>query len=191
MSQPHKIVSASAMPVQEIQSYPPGANSPMTAGVKMQQQQTSGQMALIGGSRRRHRRKYMLGGTVKIVVPPVPSGTVNSSTVNGQYTDLTKLATAGANNAVYDNHLATKADVNNIAMQQNKTYTGGSKHRGRLCSKHRGRLCLNHRGRLCLNHRGRLCSSYKKNLNRRRTADRRRTANRRRVKGSKSRKYKR
>jgi hypothetical protein len=167
MSQQSQNISATGMPLQEIQSYPAGANSPMTAGIKMQQQQVSGQMALIGksgGSRRRHRRRNMLGGT-DVLVPPVSSGAVNSGQVSQQYAGLTTLAETAKINSGFDNPNATPAQVAVVAAQQQKLYSGGSKRRI-------------------------LCSSCKKKLTRRRKSTKRLNGNKgkRGVKSRKSRK---
>jgi hypothetical protein len=137
MSQQSQIMPATAMPVQERQSFPDGANSPMTAGIASQNQQVARQMALIGKSggskRRRHIRRNMSGGAVDVLVPSVPAGAVNGGQVSQQYADLTKLATAGANNAAFDNSKATPAEVAVIAAKQQAAYSGGS-NVGDLCS---------------------------------------------------------
>lgn len=148
MSQQSQNLSATAMPVQEIQSFPDGANSPMTAGIKMQQQQAAGQMALIGKSGgtmrrriRRHKRRNMLGGAVGVLVPAVSPGAVNGGQVSQQYADLTKLATSGANNAAFDNPDATQGQVAGIATKQQAAYSGnGGSNGGTLCSSCKKKL---------------------------------------------------
>ena len=173
MSQQSQNLSATSMPVQEIQSFPDGANSPMTAGIAAQNQQVARQMALIGKSggtirrhRRRHRRRHMLGGAVGVLVPAVSPGAVNGGQVSQQYADLTKLATAGANNAAFDNPDATQAQVAGIATKQQAVYSGNGGSKRRI-----------------------LCSSCKKKLNiTRRRLTRRRKSTKRLNKGKKGRK---
>jgi len=146
MSQQSQNLSATAMPVQQIQSFPDGANSPMTAGIAAQNQQVARQMALIGKSggsiRRRHKRRNMLGGAVGVLVPAVPAGAVNAGQVSAQYADLTTLAQTANTNSSFDNSKATPAQVAGIATQQQKLYsgtTGGSKRRI-LCSSCKKKL---------------------------------------------------
>ena len=135
----NQIVPPNAMPVQQLPTYPPGATSPMNAGLKLQQQQTANQMALIGSSggslkrsyraKRRHK-KYSRGGAAQVQVPPVPAGTVNPQMTGNNYTQLTKLAESQSSQAVFDN-ARTPAQTAAIATQQKSMYSGGYTRRKR------------------------------------------------------------
>ena len=138
MSQPN-IISSSAMPQQQIPAYPAGANSPKTAGIILQQQQNSNQMALIGkagGSKvkrnrkcRKTMRKYKGGNPPVVKVPTVPAGTVNPQQTGNNYEELTKLSQLQAGQSVYDN-TKTPSQVAGVAAQQQALYsgkTGGTK----------------------------------------------------------------
>ena len=151
MSNP-PMISSSAMPPQVATPMPPGSTSPMNAGVKLQQQQTTGQMNLIGqgktgGSSRRGRgrgkRRSMRGqkmrgqkmrgrkmsgqkmrGGVGVQVPPVPAGGVNPAATGDNYKDLTTLATNQSSQSVYDG-AKTPGDTAAVQAQQ----IGGSRKR--------------------------------------------------------------
>ena len=82
----------SAMPPQDLKAFPPGASSPMTAGVIMQNNQAELQNSLIsnkGGSKK--KRRCMRGGAVAtnaspvVMVPSVPSGTVSPDATGANY----------------------------------------------------------------------------------------------------------
>jgi hypothetical protein len=128
------MLSPSSMPAQTVPAYPSGANSPMTAGIKMQQQQTEQQMNLIGKSggkrrksrsRSRSRRKtHLFGGKAVVQVPPVPAGAVNPSQTTNNYSELTKLSQQQSTQAVYDT-AKSPADTSKLQVQQESMYKGG------------------------------------------------------------------
>jgi hypothetical protein len=137
-----QIIQSDAMPQQVLTTMPPGSRGPMDAGVKMQQQQTASQMALIGGRKIRGSRrncmskfmsKFMRGGVAPVVqVPPVSAGAVNPQATQANYTDLTKLTQMQAGQAAFDN-AKTPEQTAEIAAQQQALYsgkTGGSSKRG-------------------------------------------------------------
>jgi hypothetical protein len=129
-NQPNMIQST--MPAQVVPAMPAGATSPMSAGVKLQQQQNESQMALIGqgksgGSKRRSMKR---GGASVVQVPPVPSGTVNPDATGGNYQALTSLSQNTQTQAVFDT-ATTPAQTAGIAAQQQALYKGGSSRRGK------------------------------------------------------------
>lgn len=133
-NQPNMIPST--MPLQVVPAMPPGSTSPMSAGIKLQQQQTNEHMALIGqgkngGSKRRRLRGGAEGPPV-VQVPAVPTGTVNSQATGGNYKELTALSQQQASQSVYDT-ARTPGQTAGIAAQQQALYsgkTGGSKRGG-------------------------------------------------------------
>ena len=128
------MIKSTDMPNQIRTPLPPGSTSPMNAGIKLQQQQTASQMALIGksgGSKRsRYRSRRFKGGATGapvVQVPPVQSGAPNPEATEGSYKALTLLAQNQANQSVYDTS-KTPADTANAAAQQQALYkSGGSK----------------------------------------------------------------
>ena len=130
------VKQATAMPAQTMPSYPLGANSMMTAGPALQQQQAENQtnLAKLGGRRRNHRRSLRGGqngaaasSANVIVVPTVPVGAPDPAATGGNYAALTNLAEVGASQAVYDT-AKTPADTAAIAATNNKG--GGWKKKG-------------------------------------------------------------
>jgi hypothetical protein len=109
------IITSSSMPKQEVPPYPSGANSPMTAGIKLQQQQTANQMALIGSKK---------GGSPQVLVPPVSSGAVNPQQTQDLFAKITSVAETEKVNSSFDN-TKTQAQVANVASQQEALYKGG------------------------------------------------------------------
>jgi len=137
VSQQQNIIQSTAMPAQKLPAYPSGATSPGNAALKLQQEQTSKQMALIGKSGGSKRRKYRGGDIPRILVPPVPSGTVNSNATSENYTELTKIAQQQATQSVYDG-TKTQTQVAGVTSQQQALYsgkTGGSRTRRRKYKK--------------------------------------------------------
>ena len=133
MSNQSNMIQSTAMPPQVVPTMPAGATSPMSAGVKLQEQQNASQMALIGqgksgGSKR--RRSMKRGGAAVVQVPPVPSGTVNPQATSGNYQALTTLSQNQQTQAVYDT-ATTPAQTAAIQQQQNAMYQGGSSRRGK------------------------------------------------------------
>lgn len=123
------VIQPTAMPAQTMLSYPKGANSPMTAGVALQQQQGASQQKLIntsGGRRRRHRRS-LRGGNGVVAVPPVPVSAPDPGATKVNYTALTTLSELGASQSAYDT-AKTPADTAAIAAANNKG--GGWKKKG-------------------------------------------------------------
>lgn len=126
------MINSTSMPPQEVPAMPPGSKGPMDAGIKMQQQQTTNQMFLIGqgktgGSRRRHMR-----GGVVVQVPPVPTGTPNSGATGDSYKGLTTLSQQQSSQAVFDN-AQTPSQTAGLAAQQQAQYSGktGGSRRGK------------------------------------------------------------
>jgi hypothetical protein len=147
---------------------PPGSKGPMDAGVKMQQQQTASQMALIGGRKiRGSRRNCMRGGATPVVqVPPVSAGAVNPQATQSNYTDLTQLAQMQSSQAAFDN-AKTPEQTAGIAAQQQALYsgkTGGSSKRGGSWPVW-GCLSGGKKSRKCRS-RGRKCRKSKSRKNR-------------------------
>jgi len=119
------VLQPTAMPAQKVPNYPDGANSPMTAGVILQQQQIATQQKLINPSGGRKRKRRIRGGQpgvatnagLVIIVPSVPAGSVNPTATGNNYEAITKLAQVGASQAVYDN-AQTPAATAAIAVNQ-------------------------------------------------------------------------
>lgn len=129
----------STMPQQTVLAMPPGSKGPMDAGLKMQQQQTSGQMALIGksGGSKRRRRRFKGGATITPVVqvPPVQAGAANQSATAASFKSLTALSQQQAGQAVFDS-AKTPSQTAALQTQQQALYkSGGSKFK----SKKRGK----------------------------------------------------
>lgn len=116
------IITSSSMPKQEVPPYPSGANSPMTAGIKLQQQQTANQMALIGSSG--GSKRWKKGGSPQVLVPPVSSGAVNPQQTQDLFAKITSVAETEKVNSSFDN-TKTQAQVANVASQQEALYKGG------------------------------------------------------------------
>jgi hypothetical protein len=130
------IISPSAMPPQQLPSYPPGANSPMTAGIIKQQQQAEMQNI-----------RNKIGGAPVIQVPPVPSGSISPSATASNYKQITELAQTQATQSVYDT-AKTQNDTSSIAAQQKAFYKGGKRSRRRYKSRRRkSRKSRRHRRR--------------------------------------------
>jgi hypothetical protein len=117
MSNSQQIIQASAMPTQQLPSYPPGANSPMTAGIIKQQQQAEMQ-----------NTRNKIGGAPVVQVPPVPSGSVSPDATANNYKNLTQLAQQQSAQSAYDT-ARTNSDTNAITSQQNAMYNGGKRRR--------------------------------------------------------------
>ena len=116
------IITSSSMPKQEVPPYPSGANSPMTAGIKIQQQQTANQMALIGSSG--GSKRWKKGGAPQVLVPPVSTGAVNPQQTQELFAKITSVSETEKVNSSFDN-TKTQAQVANVAAQQQALYTGG------------------------------------------------------------------
>jgi hypothetical protein len=127
------IISASAMPPQQLEPLPQGSTSIYKAGLIKGQEQTDNQMRMInmssGGSKRRLKRKQIKGGAnlPVVQVPPVSSGAVNQSQTSSNYKDITALAQKQSTDAVYDTAKTPAETANILATQQNIYKTGGSK----------------------------------------------------------------
>jgi len=143
----NKNIIPTSMPPQEIAPYPNGANSPMTAGIKLQQQQTANQMALIGSSGG-SKRRFRGGNSPQVLVPPVPPGAVNPVQTQDSYSAINKLYVDQQNNAVFDK-TTSQAQVANIATKQQAVYNGkgGRTNKRRRTNK---RHKTNKRCRFCL-----------------------------------------
>ena len=137
------MVSNSAMPAQELIPYPPGATSPMTAGIITQNTQAELQNSLTKGGFKKKRR-CMRGGAVAtnaspvVQVPSVPSGTVNPAATEGNYKAISILAQQQATDAVYDT-AQTDGDTALIQQQQQQQYTGGRRRRKSRKSRRKSR----------------------------------------------------
>jgi len=132
MSNQPNMIQSNAMPQQVLTTMPPGSKGPMDAGVKMQQQQTNDQMALIGksGGSRRNRGLRLRGGATPVVqVPPVTAGSANAQLTGDNYKDLTALAQQQQTQAVYDS-AKNPGDTAAKQAQQEAIYKGGNKKGG-------------------------------------------------------------
>ena len=109
---------STAMPAQKFPPLPPGANSPMSAGIISQQNQAKNQMNLVGAGLKRRIR----GGAQMVEVPPVPTSAPNSSLTGSNYKDLTQLAQNQQSQAVYDK----AQSPSDTALIQQKSLSGGS-----------------------------------------------------------------
>lgn len=119
-----KIVTG-IMPTQEVKPYPPGANSPMTAGIAANKAQIQAQMALIKGG-----ATATATATPVVVVPPSSVGGLAGQQNNQLNAELTRVAANQAVNKVYDD-AKTPAQTAAIAAQQQALYKGGTKHQTR------------------------------------------------------------
>ena len=137
------MIKSTAMPQQTVTAMPPGSKGPMDAGLKMQQQQTSGQMALIGksGGSKRRRRRFKGGATTAsstapvVQVPPVAAGAANQDATAASFKSLTALSQQQAGQAVFDS-AKTPSQTAALQTQQQALYkSGGSKSK----SKKRGK----------------------------------------------------
>ena len=134
------MIKSTAMPQQTVATIPPGSKGPMDAGLKMQQQQTAGQMALIGksGGSKRRRRRFKGGAlttTPVVQVPPVQAGVANQSATAASFKSLTALSQQQAGQAVFDS-AKTPSQTAALQTQQQALYkSGGSKSK----SKKRGK----------------------------------------------------
>ena len=130
------MIKSTAMPQQTVTAMPPGSKGPMDAGLKMQQQQTSGQMALIGksGGSKRRRRRFKGGAwtTAPVVqVPPVQAGAANQDATAASFKSLTALSQQQAGQAVFDS-AKTPSQTAALQTQQQALYkSGGSKSKKR------------------------------------------------------------
>ena len=129
------MIKSTAMPQQTVTAMPPGSKGPMDAGLKMQQQQTSGQMALIGksGGSKRRRRRFKGGTTTAPVVqvPPVAAGAANQDATAASFKSLTALSQQQAGQAVFDS-AKTPSQTAALQTQQQALYkSGGSKSKKR------------------------------------------------------------
>ena len=133
------MIKSTAMPQQTVTAMPPGSKGPMDAGLKMQQQQTSGQMALIGksGGSKRRRRRFKGGSTTTsatapvVQVPPVQAGAANQSATAASFKSLTALSQQQAGQAVFDS-AKTPSQTAALQTQQQALYkSGGSKSKKR------------------------------------------------------------
>jgi hypothetical protein len=135
----------STMPQQPVLAMPPGSKGPMDAGLKMQQQQTAGQMALIGksGGSKRRKRCFKGGATTLPVVrvppvvqvPPVQAGAANQDATAASFKSLTALSQQQAGQAVFDSAKTPSQTAALQAQQQALYKSGGSKSK----SKKRGK----------------------------------------------------
>jgi len=141
----------SAMPPQDLKAFPPGASSPMTAGVIMQNNQAELQNSLIsnkGGSKK--KRRCMRGGAVAtnaspvVMVPSVPSGTVSPDATGANYKAISELAQQQAVDAVYDT-AKTSGETALIQQQQQEQYKGGRRRSRRKSRKNRRKSRKNRR----------------------------------------------
>ena len=121
----------SAMPQQYLKPYPPGATSYMNAGIVTQNNQAELQNALTtGGFKQKHR--IIKGGAVAtnaspvVLVPSVPSGTVNPDATGENYKAISILAQQQAGDAIYDT-AQTSGDT--ALIQQQQQYKGGRRRR--------------------------------------------------------------
>jgi len=119
MSNQPGMIKSNAMPEQVLPTMPPGSKGPMDAGIKMQQQQTANQMALIGKK----------GGAAVVQVPPVSSGAVNPEATGNNYKGLTELAQQQQTQAVFDK-AQNPGDTAALQAQQQAMYKGGNKRGG-------------------------------------------------------------
>ena len=138
------MIKSTAMPQQTVTAMPPGSKGPMDAGLKMQQQQTSGQMALIGksGGSKRRRRRFKGGAwtTAPVVqVPPVAAGAANQDATAASFKSLTALSQQQAGQAVFDS-AKTPSQTAALQTQQQALYkSGGSKSKKRGKNGKRGK----------------------------------------------------
>ena len=143
------MVSNSAMPTQELIPYPPGATSPMTAGIITQNKQAELQNSLTKGGFKKKRR-CMRGGAVAtnaspvVQVPSVPSGTVNPDATGANYKAISELAQQQATDAVYDK-AQTPGDTALIQQQQQQQYKGGRRRSRRKSRRNRRKSRKNRR----------------------------------------------
>lgn len=130
------MIKSTAMPQQTVATIPPGSKGPMDAGLKMQQQQTAGQMALIGksGGSKRRRRRFKGGATTVapvVQVPPVAAGAANQDATAASFKSLTALSQQQAGQAVFDS-AKTPSQTAALQTQQQALYkSGGSKSKKR------------------------------------------------------------
>ena len=143
------MVSNSAMPTQELIPYPPGATSPMTAGIITQNKQAELQNSLTKGGFKKKRR-CMRGGAVAtnaspvVMVPSVPSGTVSPDATGANYKAISELAQQQATDAVYDK-AQTPGDTALIQQQQQQQYKGGRRRSRRKSRRNRRKSRKNRR----------------------------------------------
>ena len=155
-----RVVQTNALPPNVVASYPVGANNIFTAGKIAQQNNDMLQSKLTGQNggiksckrrklsrrklskrnkrSRRHRKlshRKLRGGNNPpvVIVPSAPSYAPNPALTGATNAQITGLAIATNNNAVYDKTVS-QGDVNTIANSQNRVYygsKGGSIVRGR------------------------------------------------------------
>jgi hypothetical protein len=133
----------STMPQQQVGALPSGSKGPMDAGLKMQQQQTASQMALIGksGGSKRRRRRFKGGATTAsstapvVQVPPVQAGVANQDATAASFKSLTALSQQQAGQAVFDS-AKTPSQTAALQTQQQALYkSGGSKSKSKKKGK--------------------------------------------------------
>ena len=124
-NQSSSVIQPTAMPAQTAKPLPPGATSPMNAGIIKSQQQAQQQTALIGSGKTGGSRKKIKGGA-SVLVPAVPAGTIDAGATQANYSKITNLAQTGAANAVYDQS-GSAAQTAQIAAQQQALYQSGGK----------------------------------------------------------------
>jgi hypothetical protein len=123
------ISKVSAMPQQDLKPYPPGASSPMTAGVITQNNQAERQNALIGNTGGSKRGGAVATNASPVVqVPSVPSGAVSPEATGANYKAISELAQEQATNAVYDT-AKNSGDTALIEQQQGQQYKVGGRRR--------------------------------------------------------------
>ena len=134
----------SAMPRQELNSYPEGAYSARSASIVTQNNQAELQNALIGKGGTKKKYRIMRGGAVAtnaspvVLVPSVPSGTVNPDATGENYKAISILAQQQAEDAIYDT-AQTSGDTALIQQQQQQQYTGGRRRRKSRKSRRKSR----------------------------------------------------
>jgi len=141
MSNPNPpMIKSTAMPQQTVLTMPPGSKGPMDAGIKIQQQQTASQMALVGksGGSKRRKRRFKGGATTTPVVqvPPVQSGSVNPDATAASYKSLATVSQQQANQSTFDSAKDPSQTAALQAQQQALYKSGGSKYKSK--SKKRG-----------------------------------------------------
>jgi hypothetical protein len=142
MSNP-SMIKSTAMPQQTVTAMPPGSKGPMDAGIKMQQQQTDSQMALVGksGGSKRRKRRFKGGATTAapvVLVPPVQSGAANPDATAASYKSLTALSQQQAGQAVFDSAKDPSQTAALQAQQQALYKSGGSKSKSKKRGKRGG-----------------------------------------------------
>ena len=130
------MIKSTAMPQQTVLTMPPGSKGPMDAGIKMQQQQTDSQMALVGksGGSKRRKRRFKGGATTAptapvVKVPQVQPGAPNPDATAASYAALTNVATTQQVGSTFDSAKDPSQTAALQAQQQALYKSGGSKSR--------------------------------------------------------------